>query len=237
MNIVTDIFNSEIFHLKMGNIVDLDCDITEKDVLKLIKSGRTEQYQHLNVKIPSSRKQTLNIFSRNGFDLVDTQLMYCLRNSGREVMQRSKSVSYREYVEEDKKWIVRIAESAYILDQYHSDTALDDSLCDRYYAEWSKNCCEGFADKVFVAVLPNDRIVGYITLDYKKDCAIVGLAAVDEEYRGKGYFTFLIENTLKGIGDKCLYYGTQLANTPVLKTMGRFGGVVEYSNHVMHLRL
>lgn len=133
-----------------------------------------------------------------------------------------------------------IAKNAYVLDQYHSDTFLDDSLCDHYYVEWIKNCCHGLADKVMVAEIQGKGVVGYISLNIGEDSATVGLAAVDERYRGLGCFTFLIGKTLHMLrigGKNKLYYGTQLSNDPVLKTMGKFNGYVEYSNHVMHLMI
>ena len=145
-------------------------------------------------------------------------------------------ISYREYKNNDLEQVVNIAKTAYVLDQYHSDTALDNSLCDKYYSMWVKNCCKGLADNVMIAELAGN-VVGYITLNYREKDAVVGLAAVDEKHRGKGCFTSLIRNTLIMLGNQgreMLWYGTQLANIPVLKTMGRFKGHIEYGNHVMH---
>ena len=131
-----------------------------------------------------------------------------------------------------------IAKSAYVLDQYHCDTTLDNSLCDRYYADWVNNCCEGLSDKINVASALDGSICGYLTLKYDEGTATVILAAVQGDYRGKGIFTGLIGYTLRMLereGKTELFYGTQLANIPVLKTMGRFGGFIKYSNHVLHL--
>ena len=113
-------------------------------------------------------------------------------------------------------------------------------MCDQYYAKWAGNCCDGLADKVMVVSLSDHSVAGYLTLNYKGETATVGLAAVDERFRGQGCFTVLIEKTLRMLqaeGVFTLYYGTQLSNLPVLKVMGRFGGKVIDSNHVMHLLL
>ena len=122
------------------------------------------------------------------------------------------------------------------IDQFHSDSQLPDERCDLYYEKWAKNLCEGLADDIFVAEQDN-TVVGFVSLRYENDTAVVGLAAVDANYRGNGYFTRLlitIMSTLKEEGFTHLYYCTQLANTPVLRTMSKIGGIPLFSKHVMH---
>ena len=232
------------FGIKMGNILDIGDDINIVDVNNIISSSRTEGYKNVSVKIFAENKMATNIFLENGFSLVDTQLVYVIPTErfkqcvSKQLYLDDQIVSFREYKENDKQQVMNIAKTAYVLDQYHSDTSLDNSLCDNYYAKWIKNCCDGYADKVLVASNnESGEVVGYMALKYKKDHATVILAAVKERYRGNGIFTFLLENTLSMLRienvDK-LYYGTQLANLPVLRAMGRFNGYIEYSMHVMH---
>lgn len=241
MRVMTDKFNSDIFGIKMGNIIDVSLCCTSEDVRQLIEQATLEQYKHLNVKVNSKDKVSTNAFLQNGFELVDTQLMYCIRTNDYLVNgTRGEKVHFRKYQEGDKEQIINIAKTSYAIDQYHSDLGLDNDLCDIYYSEWIKNCCDGLADKVMVAVLPNNKVIGYITLDYQENQAVVGLAAVQGCFRGRGFFTFLMDNTLRMLykeNIKWLFYGTQLSNIPVLKTMGHFGGFINYSNHVMHFMI
>lgn len=74
MKLITDNFNSEIFGIKMGNIID-PIDNSE-NIENLIDFARLHGYQHLNVKVPIHEKVMTNNFLRFGFDLVDTQVMY-----------------------------------------------------------------------------------------------------------------------------------------------------------------
>lgn len=236
MKIEIDQFNSDIFHMRMGNVLGICGGTSDGSVVSLIKEAKELGFRHLNAKIETSDIKTVNSFIRNGFELVDTQLMYCLDSFLRWGVHQTQFI-YREFERSDLKQVVSIARKAYYLDQYHSDTFLDNSLCDQYYAEWVKNSCNGFADKVMVAETPDAVIAGYITLNYKEEDVIVGLAAVDERYRGLGCFTKIISETLRLInqeGKRKLYYGTQLSNIPVLKTMGKFNGYVINSKYVMH---
>ncbi len=241
MKIVIDEFNSNIFGIRMGNIIDIDELCTHESVRKVIEIAKETQFNHLSVKINSKEKNNTNVFLSEGFDLVDTQLMYYVNtNNFMREECKNQMIKLREKRKDDEEKIINIAKSAYEIDQYHSDVSLDNKLCDIYYSEWIKNCCEGFADRVLVAVSSNNEVAGYLTLDYKGDNAVAGLVAVDKKYHGNGIFTFMLNNTLKMLYEedvKILFYGTQLSNTPVLKVMGHLGGYIDYSLHVMHLML
>lgn len=242
MKIVEDKFNSDIFGIKMGNVIDIDLCCTREDVHRLIKKANSARYMHLNAKVNSKNKISTNAFLAKGFELVDTQLMYSINTKNHIANESGRDkLIFREYQKQDRAQIINIAKSAYVIDQYHSDSKLDNTLCDVYYSKWLENCCDGLAaDKVMVVVFPNNEVAGYITFNYQAETAVVGLVAVDERFRGRGIFTFLIDSTLRMLFEekiKLLFYGTQLSNTPVLKTMGHFSGFIEYSNHVMHLML
>ena len=78
MKIVLDEFNSDIFGIKMGNIVEILSDEQIEDVNSLVEDALKQGYNHLNVKMAVSDKRTTNIFLGQGFELVDTQLMYSI---------------------------------------------------------------------------------------------------------------------------------------------------------------
>lgn len=237
MDIYLDTFNSKIFNIKMGNIVGISPDANE--LKSLISLSKKQGYDHLSVKIPTQNKEITNIFLKEDFDLVDTQLLYCIPTNNFLVNNSNDKFLFREIDESDFEHVIKIAEMSYVLDQFHSDSNLDNSLCDKYYSEWMKNCCNGLADQVMIIEL-NNVAVGYITLNYLSDGVYVGLAAVDEKYRGIGCFSNLINYTLKHLYNKRydkLYYGTQLSNVPVLKTMGKFNGYIVSSNYILHKML
>ena len=78
MKIAIDKFNSDIFQMKMGNITDIPSDVKIGELKNYINEAAAQGYKHLNVKIPTDRKTTTNLFLENGFELVDTQLMYSI---------------------------------------------------------------------------------------------------------------------------------------------------------------
>lgn len=242
MKLELDQFNSEIFGFNMGNVVEIDTNITLDSIDEVLFCAKKEGYKNLIAKVNTSDKSVLNCFIKKGFIIADTQIMYELKCNGqiaKGIQDTNSNILYREKIVEDVNQIMSIARTSFVLDQFHSDEALNKESSDRYYEQWAENSCNGFADKVFVLAQSN-KIIGFITLNINKDTAMVGLAAISNENRGKGLFNILIINTLQyleKIGIHFLNYGTQLCNAPVLKTMARFGGVPISSNYVLHMML
>ena len=238
MKIEKDEFNSKIFNLKMGNIVDANESLSLKEIDNIIQNAYENKYQHLSIKVPTNQKENLNNLIQKGFSLVDTQIMFLI-NTNQPNSTEKNEIIIRDYVEDNKECIANIAKQSFSIDRYHSDKSLDDSLCDYYYSKWAENSCEGLSDKVLVAYIEH-KVCGFITINYHDKSATIGLAAVDAQYRGKGIFTALIKRALKELNDKninALYYGTQLENKPILKAMGHLGGVICNSNYVLHLSM
>lgn len=237
MRLELDKFNSEVFDLKMANIIFEDQAITQNDVIQLVDKAKKDGFNHLSAKIDIMEKERLNAFLPCGFNLVDTQIMYeiPLRDN---LGERNTGVT-RPYDISDKARILEIAKSAYKIDRFHSDTSLPNDKCDNYYERWTRNLCEGLADKVFV-IDTDEYTSGFITLKYDGKAARVVLAAIDSRFQGNGYFTAIMTDVLHYLnnnGFDFLYYGTQLANIPVLRTVGRLNGVPKFSNHVLHKML
>lgn len=234
MRFEDDVFNSSIFKMKMANIICDDNAYDENDVKKAMDEAKKRKYQHLSVKVDIADKGSLNAFLGCGFNLVDTQIMYEIPLNANST-EKNTGIT-RPYDISDKDRILEIAKKAYTIDRFHSDPQLPDDRCDVYYEQWAKNLCEGLADKVFV-IDTDENTSGYITLQYNDRTARVILAAIDSRYQGNGYFTAIMTDViwyLSNDGFDCLFYGTQLGNIPVLRTVGRLNGIPKFSNHVLH---
>ena len=86
---------------------------------------------------------------------------------------------------------------------------------ERLYVEWlRKSLNKTIAFKTFVA-REKTEIAGLITLGKKKECADIGLVAVDEKYRGRGIGRDLIrfaDNAAFTMGFKQIQVVTQKKN-------------------------
>lgn len=239
MRIEIDKFNSEIFQNKIGNILDIRDDTNYHEIEKIIKLSMDEQYNFLFTKINTNFQNVVNRFINKKFNLIDTQVTYCLKCKDNIVQRKVvDGISFRKFKKSDISDIAAIASMSFFLDQFHLDKDLDSQMCNRYYEQWAINSCNGFADDVFV--LDNGKLIGFITVNYCVDNATVGLAAISPFFQGKGFFNLLISETiceLRNNGINMLYYGTQLCNAPVHKTMGKFQGALISSAYVLHKKL
>ena len=240
MKIEKDVFNSDIFRINMGNIVEYSSEDSNKEISETIQKACIEGYDHLAVKIAANNNRLVNCFLREGFYIVDSQVIYVVdvRLMGIELQKHNNTaVSFHEITNErEKNFITSISEKAFTNDRFHSDFFLPKERANQYYMKWSNNCCKGLSDKVYVLTV-DDELVGYITLSFEEKNAIVGLAAIAPEFRGKGMFSELIKHTIGELfdsGKERLFYGTQLSNSPVLSTILGVDGRVCQCNHVLH---
>ena len=238
MEFVLDKFNSEIFGIRMANIVSNEESLSRDDVAGLIENGRSEGFDCLSIKLDTSEKKQLDSFLANGFELVDTLITYFIPVDENTFFPENPQMGIRKVCESDIADVMRIARSAFKIDQFHSDSHLDSDKADIYYEQWAKNSCNGFADDVFlVEETASGQIAGFITVNYRGEKAVVGLAAIDSAFHGRGVFTFFIAELIKAMKEKnikYISYGTQLANIAVLRTMTKFNGVPQHSKHILH---
>ena len=243
MKIQQDIFNSQIFGIKMGNII-LTKDELENgqiNVRDLINHGRKEGFQHISVKIPTPYKAVFNQFTGNGFYLTDTLLEYVYYFDGRKMPQIVHKTLLRDFKDSDIEGLMRIAKGSFDYDRYHSDPTLDNALCDKYYEQWIYNSCHGFADKVIVSEY-NGEVVGFTTgkANHQEELGHLVLSAVSNKYRGLGIYTSMIYEGVKWLekeGFKGLIVGTQINNMAVQKAWIKLGFTVLDSEYVLQLHL
>lgn len=242
MRILYDNFGSEIFDIKIGNIVETHSLETTNDVYQILAEAKKDHYACLIVKIRTCNSLLKEVFQEYGFAEINTQITYKLSaEMYHEVCSVIRTFTFREAKQRDIQKVADIAASSFKLDHFHLDKNFHPSKCDFFYKQWAVNSCEGFADKVFVISdrQHTDKVYAFITLHFdNQESARVGLAAVCKEERNKGIFTNLISNTLnwcKNNNIKTLYYGTQGNNIPIIKTMTKLYGNIVYEDYVMHL--
>ena len=239
MRIAFDAFNTKIFLKKAGNIIDLVDVLDSSTIDAFIDEAIKMQYKFLAVKIDTKLIQSVNAFLEAGFSLVDTQVTFCLKCDQSSISKsnvQENDIIFRKFSKTDIPYIADIAKSSFKIDQYHLDGELDDALCNKYYEQWAVNSCNGFADDLYV--LDNGAVIAFITINHiRTDEASIGLAAISPSYQGNGLFGILMSKTLSTLynqGRTKLYYGTQICNYPVLKTMAKLQGRLINSVYVLH---
>lgn len=234
MRVVKDIFNSDIFNIQMGNIIDID----SSNVSELLTDSIKNNYKHLTVKVPTENKVVVNNFIKNGFSITDTLVEYVFWFGKSKLPNMNHKVIIRDFKESDINCLMDISRTAFTYDRFHSDEKLDDLLCDKYYEQWIYNSCKGFADKILVAEYEG-KPVGFTTGKVYQNDSLghLVLSAVADNCRGLGIYTSMIYEGVKWLKEynelEGLVVGTQINNLAVQKAWINLGFTVYGSEYVL----
>lgn len=237
VEIVEDTFNSDIFHIKMGNLHLYD---NKSDLFIVETEAVKNGFDHLSIRVSTDDKETLIKLLESKYLLVDTLVTYKFDCSKTVLNEMTHKCIIRDYQEKDLSELINFAQKSFKIDRFHSDPSLDNTYADDYYAKWIENSCKGYSDRVVVAELDGEA-VGFTTCklpDAEGNSKIV-LSAVSEKSRGKGVYTSMIHEGLKWLQDKSKYItvGTQINNYPVQKTWNNLGLYLTESSYVLHKRV
>lgn len=236
MKIAKDEFNSKIFKQNMGNIT-YDGDV---DVKKIIDEAIQEGYHHLSVKVDTFDLSVVNEFIRNGFSIVDTLISYRFDYRTTTIIdcEYISDISIDSVKPSEIEDIARIAHDSFFNDRFHNDVTLDNNLCNLYYENWARNCCNGYADLALICKSKDGKILGFMTSrNIDKNESNLVISAVTKESRGKGVYSAFAWESMKYFKNKSNYIttGTQINNYAVQKTWGKLGFKVYDSKYVLHL--
>jgi dTDP-4-amino-4,6-dideoxy-D-galactose acyltransferase len=114
----------------------------------------------------------------------------------REVTKSFPSGSHhiRQARSEDLPALCAIARASHKDSRFYSDPAFPNERCDAMYETWIQRSVEGWADKVLVADIGD--VTGYVTCNLSGTTGSIGLIAVQESYRGRGFGRELVEAAL-----------------------------------------
>ncbi len=229
MKILLDEYNSKIFNLRMGNIVDYDHCI---DALSFNSIIDNSSFNHLSIKINTNNKEIANLFLKNGFYLVDTQITYKLKL---ENQQFEKNVNVQIATQNEAREIAKIAKNSFSLDRFHSDTNLSKEKANNYYKQWALNLLDNISI-ISLVYKDNNKINGFSFWKIEHSTAKLILVAVSNKERGKGIYGKMISHFLNTYSKniKEIFMGTQINNYPVHKYWSKLGAEIVESNYVLH---
>lgn len=125
-----------------------------------------------------------------------------------------------------------------IYSRFKVDPQFPPNSYERLYTRWIENSvAKANADFVFVDQ-ENDQLSGFITLAFHKDYSDIGLFAVDQQHRGKGIGSRLIDHVFhmsKLNGMKAVCVVTQLNNEVACRVYEKKGFLVERIEYIYHI--
>lgn len=239
-----DKYNSEIFGIKMANIIlEKDEIISEEKYAFFEKECFNNNIEHISVKVSTREKNIFNFLIHKDYILVDTIVEYLLSQKSRFPSNIHHKCIIRDCTDKDLKDIMYIAYNSFKIDRFHSDFNLDRESCNRYYEKWIKNSYNGFADRIIVAEY-NDEVIGFTTFKYfsSDNFARGVLSAVSDKYRKLGAYTSMLYEGIYWIINhnsdlKGIFVGTQIDNIAVQKVWSKLGFSMYDSHYVLHKKI
>jgi ribosomal protein S18 acetylase RimI-like enzyme len=123
----------------------------------------------------------------------------------------------RRYDPADLPKLCRIARTSHRNTRFYVDGRFPASKCDELYEIWIRKSCEGEAQAVFVAA-DGETVEGYLTCHLEPSGeGKIGLVAVAEEGRGKGFGRALVLESLRWFGVRRVSVVTQGANAGAMR--------------------
>lgn len=227
-------WDSDFFNKKIGVIDCVDSDCKDFELKKLIAEAKDADYQLLYVF--TSANYPLISIENYPLKLVDEKVIYT------RMIDAKSSFSFddvNEYVSDDVRAdLLSLAYQSGEYSRFKIDEGFEKDDFFRLYKRWIENSVSReVADKVFVTKKDNE-ITGMVTLSYKEDCAVIGLIAVDNSYRGKAYGTQLLnacfDDILKNKIDR-IEVATQKNNINACRFYEKNGFEVKNVTNVYHL--
>jgi ribosomal protein S18 acetylase RimI-like enzyme len=231
-----DDFNSRIFRLKFGNVIDFEENITSDEILYEISNL---DFDFLGLRIDSIDYSAIKSFQKAGFYLVDCLLTYEFDSTKVSAPNNEFDIDFASSISNrDIQKLSSIAAKVFKIDRFHSDPNLSSKDSDRYYSEWVINSFNGFSDGAILPII-NNNIVAFTTYNINNvdnETSTMVLSAVDSEYMGLGvYYNMIKKGTLELLKySKKIRVGTQVDNIPVQRTWQKLGYKLVDVKYIFH---
>lgn len=146
----------------------LDFVVAKEDGARLtllnsaLSSARNRGVRHMIARADVRELSLARTLVACGFEIIDGIQTFHL-NVADAVSPSSAKVETRHFIPKDLQEILQLARTAYTLDRFHADDAINPEIAGRVNEEWLRNSCSGqVADAVVVAV-DGTEVLGYAT--------------------------------------------------------------------------
>lgn len=186
-------------------------------------------------KVKTSNIAEISRLERIGFNLIDTNIQL-QRSASESWDDRNISSSCRIELGEpsDLKDVERIAASSFLFSRFHLDPKIENSVANEIKRQWATNFFAGKRGDFMVVAKDQNQTIGFLLLLDQEDKRTIDLIAVSKVHRGKGLASAMIRFAAKEALGRQIVVGTQVANSPALRSYENLGFRAYESYYVLH---
>ncbi|MFI5172900.1 MAG: GNAT family N-acetyltransferase [Chitinophagales bacterium] len=227
-------WDSKFFGIKTGDLIAAG---DEPFLLNKISAAKKAGYELLYWKISSGDNKALAIAKQLRF-FFDTKITYTINTNSRNI-QLEKDI-IKTYTDEPSRQLIKLAIQAGACSRFKLDTHFKPDAYEKMYTVWIKRSTSGqLATDVFT-IETGAVIKAFITFIKRGDKAEIGLIAVDEKFRVKGYgkklTEFIIDHSFN-LGCRELSVITQIQNEPACRLYESCGFNITKKEFIFHIWL
>ena len=179
----------------------------------------------ITTKLDLSSRQTperLTTALELGFRVVTFQVLVSGFVKRAEALSRARSdrdhIEVRDAQASDKAEVVRLGQSSFSLDRFHSDPLIPRETSDKIKGTWVESFFSGARGTSMTVAKISGAIRGFLLTDESNGRILIDLIAVDSGFQGQGIASKLLSHKVGLIGGHQvgISAGTQLTNTQSL---------------------
>lgn len=183
-------WDTESFGFGVARVTPAASGMGLKDVLA---SLRDQRIRLVYVNFTKRSPETENTLISCGGLLVDEKVTYLKQIQTKPVFgPLPHGVQQSQFDPRSFQEFEKLAIQSGHRSRFFVDPSFPKEAAIALYSSWIRNSLNGISAKVVLAKSSEGRIQGMITLSEQDRSAQIGLFAVDEAYRGKGYGTLLL---------------------------------------------
>lgn len=231
---------------KVEHLEARDAASAEAVVRRAVAEAKARGYVHLASRVDTGDRLGTRALQAAGFRLVDTVVHLAVTPKAfKGPVPDVAGLTLRWATAGDADALGELSARAFsdpaaTFNRYLNDPRLTPEQVRRVYFTWGRTSVGGPAADATLVVMDGARLAGYLTLKHPdvSGKARVPLNAVDDAYRGKGLYRWLVSEAARRMferGATKLEVTTQLQQLAVQKTWWQLGGALEGSSYSFHL--
>lgn len=242
----SDILGREFYRIQPF-LVRQECPKAARDVITVAvgEFGRLGG-ETLELRIDVSDLDTHHVLERAGFRHLGTSVKLSARKGDLVLPEplNDPSIGVSDAGEADLGAIGDIVRNSHVTSHYFSRGVFEPARVRDLFADWTKRCVGGLAERVLMA-REGDRVLGFATLLVSRGLTehtgsatgVVDFVAVRPDLQGRGIGSELLRAGLEILGETCALFEvrTELDNFPAIRTYSRLGFRLTSADHVLML--
>ena len=194
-------WDSDFFGFAVARVVS--SELNARQAAKVLAWCREQSVKCVYFQCGGLWQPSVQVVQKKGFELVDIRVELNLLKRPAPKPEKT-SARIRPFRPGDLPFLERIARYSHTESRFFRDPNFSRTAAQELYATWIRRDCEGFADRVWVALNTSKIPVGYLSckVDRLRKIGWISLFAMAEDQKRQGYGKRLVGYALDWLAEQ-----------------------------------